>query len=134
MGIINWNYFFSDNFWKYSMNRIWWNFNWAEFQWINRNFSFGVPSYSVLTVYPSLKNGSFRPLIGQDLNWRKSSIISVVHQSLKTAQIWLWRRLQSSSSKIKSLTYHINLWGRDREWRHSQVRAVFDLLYTTISF
>ena len=35
---------------KYSMNRIWWNFNWAEFQWINGNFSFGVPSYSVHTV------------------------------------------------------------------------------------
>ena len=35
---------------EYSMNRIWWNFNWAEFQWINENFSFGVPSYSVHTV------------------------------------------------------------------------------------
>ena len=34
----------------YSMNRIWWNFNWAEFQWINGNFSFGVPSYSVHSV------------------------------------------------------------------------------------
>ena len=35
---------------QYSMNRIWWNFNWAEFQWISGNFSFGVPSYSVHTV------------------------------------------------------------------------------------
>ena len=34
----------------YSMNRIWLNFNWAEFQWINGNFLFGVPSYSVHTV------------------------------------------------------------------------------------
>ena len=30
------------------MTRIWWNFNWAEFQWIN--FSFEVPSYSGHTV------------------------------------------------------------------------------------
>ena len=30
--------------------RIWWNFNWAEFQWINGNFSFGFPSYSVHAV------------------------------------------------------------------------------------
>ena len=31
---------------NYSLTRIWWNFNWAEFLWINGNFSFEVPSYS----------------------------------------------------------------------------------------
>ena len=36
---------------SYSMDRIWWNFNWTEFQWINGNFSFEGPSYSVHTVY-----------------------------------------------------------------------------------
>ena len=35
---------------SYSMNQIWLNFNWAEFRWINGNFSFEVPSYSVHTV------------------------------------------------------------------------------------
>ena len=27
------------------MTKIWWNFNWAEFLWINANFSFEVSSY-----------------------------------------------------------------------------------------
>ena len=39
----------------YSMNRIWWNFNWAEFQWINGNFSFGFPSYSVHAVFSNFR-------------------------------------------------------------------------------
>ena len=29
----------------YSLIKIWWNFNWAEFLWINTNFSFEVSSY-----------------------------------------------------------------------------------------
>ena len=29
----------------YSLTKIWWNFNWAEFLWINANFSFEVSSY-----------------------------------------------------------------------------------------
>ena len=37
------------SFESYSMNWIWWNFNWAEFQWINGNFSFVVSS-----IFPSV--------------------------------------------------------------------------------
>ena len=41
------------------MNRIWWNFNWAEFPPINGNFSFEVPSYSDHTVICMLDENTF---------------------------------------------------------------------------
>ena len=34
----------------YSLTKIWWRLNWAEFLWINANFSFEVPSYFDQTV------------------------------------------------------------------------------------
>ena len=34
----------------YSLTKIWWRLNWAEFLWINANFSFEVPSYFGQTV------------------------------------------------------------------------------------
>ena len=69
----------------YSMNRIWWNFNWAEFQWINGNFSFGVPSYSVHTVYCFT---NFHIITLNDLN-RSKTKIWWPFESLSKLSAWL---------------------------------------------
>ena len=61
----------------YSMNRIWWNINWVEFQWINGNFSFDVPSYSVHTVHQKQFDGQIHQKIF--LISKKSKIIYVIY-------------------------------------------------------
>ena len=73
-GRIHWDFRFFLNFWNrmidtYSMNRIWWNFNWAEFQWINGNFSFGVLSYLVHTVCGISANPRKIPKLNLTIFW-----------------------------------------------------------------
>ena len=77
----------------YSMNRIWWNFNWAEFQWINENFSFGVPSYSVHTV-------------GRNRNMRADKVVS----------LWLFFDFSIYPPLMAFKTTHFKLIAGHNQW------------------
>ena len=57
----------------------------------------------------------------------------VVYKIWETARTWLWRHSRLAISKIQILEVGLQMWIFvlvDRKWRHSQVRAVFEFLYT----